>query len=308
MNKPMTDHVFCYLIDGAPVRIQCLRLTDAWRALHAAQDIEPGLVPTLGRSVAATALLATSIKFDGRLSVQLQSAGPLQLLLCQAVRRNAAHADGPASLGLRAMARAASDQPLPRVIEGDSMAGLLRDAHLAVTLENRRDDKRYQGITPVVDDSLARSFEHYFDQSEQLPTKLWLAADEHTAAGLMIQRLPGDAGNGEAWNRAGHLAATLTDRELIELDPPALIHRLFHQEDLRELPGRPAEFHCPCSRARVATMLVSLGREEVDAIIAERGEVEVNCEFCGTRYAFDDVDAAALFVAEQAGGGSRTIQ
>lgn len=282
----MTDHVYSYLFEHAPIRVQVVQMTQAWQAMHGAHDLPELVTHMLGRCAAATALLATSIKFDGRISVQVHSDGPLHLLLCQATH----------DLHLRGMAKLAAAQPLPAQAR---MADLVGQGHIAVTIENMRDDKRYQGITPIVASSLANSFEHYFAQSEQLPTRLWLAADDKTAVGLMLQRMPGADTDDDAWQRAQKLAETVTDSELLTLAPEELIHRLFHQEDLRRFEPRLLRFRCNCSKKRVGTMLASLGEAEVISILQEQGQVEVTCEFCGRRYPFDDVDAAGLFTQAQ---------
>lgn len=278
----MTDHVYSYLFEHAPIRVQVVQMSQAWQAMHSAHGLPDLVTHMLGRCAAATALLATSIKFEGRISVQMQSDGPLHLLLCQATH----------DLGLRGMAKLASAQPLPAQA---GMADLVGNGHIAVTIENMRDDKRYQGITPVVCNNLASSFEHYFAQSEQLPTRLWLAADDKVAAGLMLQRMPGVDTDDDAWQRAQKLAETVTDNELLTLTPDELIHRLLHEEDLRRFDPRPLRFRCNCSKNRVGKMLNSLGEAEVSSILEEQGQVEVTCEFCGRSYLFDGVDAAGLF-------------
>ena len=297
----MNDAVAPYIFEHAPIRIQAVRLTSAWQALHHAHNLPESITHTLGRCAAATALLATTIKFDGRISVQLQSKGPLQLLLCQATHK----------LGLRGMAQLAPNQTLPTTASENGIEGLADNGHIAVTIENMKDDKRYQGITPVVGDSLASSFEHYFAQSEQLPTRFWLAADNHTAAGFMLQRMPGqigEMGDDDAWVRAQQLADTLTSEELLALTQEDLVHRLYHEEDLRQLDPRPVHFHCNCSQKRVGAMLTSLGEPEIASIIEEHGQVEVTCEFCGRSYRFDDVDIAALFTEAQTAKGSKLLQ
>lgn len=296
--RDMNNIVAPYVFEYAPIRIQAVRMTDAWQALHQAHDLPAAITHTLGRCAAATTLLATTIKFDGRISVQLQSKGPLQLLLCQATH----------DLGLRGMAQLSTKLALPDDASGESIRGLADNGQLAVTIENMKDNKRYQGITPIVDASLAASFEHYFSQSEQLPTRLWLAANDNCAAGLMVQRMPGELVDEDVWERCQRLAETLTQEELLTLAPDALVHRLFHEEDLRQLTPRSLHFNCNCSQKRVGTMLASLGAEEVNGILQEQKQVEVTCEFCGRSYTFDDVDAAALFTEAPAGEGSDRLQ
>lgn len=281
----MDDQVVPYLFEHASIRVQVVRLTRAWQMLHRSHDLSTGATHMLGRCAAATALLATTIKFEGRINVQLQSDGPLRLLLCQCTHE----------LGLRGMARVAEAADLSEAAGRDSLQGLAGKGHIAITIENTREDKRYQGITPIMNDSLASSFEYYFDQSEQLPTRLWLAADAQTASGLMIQRMPGGDTREEDWERAQRLAETITADELLGLDAQEVVRRLYHEEDLRRLDGRPVRFYCRCARHSVSAVLQGLGEAEVQDILAEQGRVKVNCDFCGEEYLYDHVDAAALF-------------
>lgn len=294
----MDDHVAPYIFEHANIRLQVVRMGRAWQELHQWHQLAPGVAHMLGRCTAATALLATSIKFEGRVNVQLQGDGPLKLLLCQATHE----------LGLRGMARVAEGETLDASTGKDSLEGLVGKGHIAITIENSREDRRYQGITPVVDDSLSSSFEHYFMQSEQLPTRLWLAASGEVAAGLMLQRMPGDGDDEEDWSRVQQLAETITAEELLELDPTEIVRRLFHEEDLRQLPPRPVRFYCRCTREAVSNVLRGLGEEEVNDILAEQGRVKVNCDFCGEEYRYDPVDAASLFAEELSPAGTDRLQ
>jgi molecular chaperone Hsp33 len=165
---------------------------------------------------------------------------------------------------------------------------------MLLTAESPRGE-RYQGIVAVDKDSLAAVVESYFNQSEQLPSRVWLAADARVAAGLLLQRLPGDSGDEEDWRRVCILADTLQQRELLDVAPEALLRRLFHEEDLRLYEPEPVAFRCSCSRERIEDTLRALGREEVEAILEERGSVEADCEFCNAHYRFDAVDVAGLF-------------
>jgi len=158
----------------------------------------------------------------------------------------------------------------------------------------------YQGIVPLDGESMADVLQAYMRQSEQLDTRLWLAADEHVSAGLLLQSLPAEGGTAattdvDAWGRAVTLAQTITSDELLKLAPDAVLHRLFWQETLERYPEMSPHFACTCSRERIGRMLVSLGRDEVDSIIEEQGSVTVTCDFCNRQYTFDAVDATQLF-------------
>jgi molecular chaperone Hsp33 len=237
----------------------------------------------LGEAVAAAALFTGHAKIDGRLSVQLRGEGALRTLFAECT----------AAGTLRGIAQIEDDTAFPR-----DLRALGANAILAITIENPgtagREPTRYQGLVALESDSLAGAFEDYFRQSEQLPTRLLLAVDDERAAGLMLQKLPGDAGDEDGWNRAVALFETLSAKELLELPAELLLHRLFHEDGVEVLGVRPLRFGCSCSRDRVAAMLQSLGQQEADAAAAE-GVAEIRCEFCGQQYHFDADQIAGLF-------------
>src|SRR5690606_34744090 len=172
-------------------------------------------------------------------------------------------------------------------------------ALLAITIENPgldpREPQRYQSLVALQGNGLDEAFENYFRHSEQLPTRLLLAADGQHAAGLLLQKLPGDEGDDDGWVRAGALFDTLAHDELLATDGPALLHRLFHQEHPQLVGEKPLRFGCSCSRERVAGMLQSLGEEEARAAAEPTGQVEVRCEFCGQEYRFPLAEFGVLF-------------
>jgi molecular chaperone Hsp33 len=262
-----------------------VHLDDTWRQIRARGADVPGTaLELLGEAAAAAALFTGHAKVDGRLSVQLRGSGALRTLFAECtaagtLRGIAQVEDGEPARDLRAM--------------GDG-------AVLAITIENPvgrdREPVRYQGLVPLASDSLAGAFEAYFRQSEQLPTRILLAADDRRAAGLMLQKLPGDSGDEDGWARAGALFDTLSPAELLDWPADALLHRLFHEEAPEALGDRPLRFGCSCSRERVGAMLQSLGRDEADAAAAANGgDVRVRCEFCGQSYDFDPDQIDALF-------------
>jgi molecular chaperone Hsp33 len=282
------DSLARFLLPGAGVRGVRVHLDDAWAAIRTrAADLPASAVELLGEAAAAAALFTGHAKVDGRLSVQLRGTGPLRTLFAECT----------AAGTLRGIAQ---------VAEGGEPARDLRamgeGAVLAITIENPagpgREPVRYQGLVPLESDSLAGAFEDYFRQSEQLPTRILLAADEGAAAGLMLQKLPGDAGDDDGWARAGALFDTLSPAELLAWPTATLLHRLFHEESPQALGERPLRFACSCSRERVGAMLRSLGRDEAEAAMeANGGEVRVRCEFCGETYDFDPGQIEALFEA-----------
>ena len=290
-----TDSLRRFVFERYPFRGQLVHLGPAWRAMMEHHDYPAAVRDSLGEAVAAAALLASTLKFKGQLSLQLRGAGPMHLMLVEC-------SDG---LALRAVARF-RDPPETR-----DLRELSGNGTLTVTLEGDDLANRYQGVVPLAGERMSECLREYFESSEQLPTRLWLRADGEQASGLLLQRLPvttrpasaTESGAGgvsedeieDAWRRVQLVAGTVTDPELAELADRELLRRLFAEDDVRMFEAAPVYFRCRCSRVRVETMLRSLGRDEVDSIIAERGSVEVRCEFCSRAYRFDPVDVGALF-------------
>lgn len=288
------DLLHRFQLEHAGIRGAFVRLERSWQELRANGDYPGPLGEVLGHALAASALFTSTIKFAGRLSVQLQASGDLRLLFAECTH------DGC----IRGIARWNGSPPTTPI-------RLEPDARLAITIENRIADTRYQGMVPVEGGTLAHAFEGYFERSEQLPTRIVLAEANGRCGGLMLQQVAregGVAGNidEDGWNRCNHLLATMSESELLELAPEELLLRLFHEESVRLQPAHPLEFACTCSRERVEAMLRSLGRAENDATLAEQGSVDVHCEFCNRRYVFDDKDIAELFAGEIAAGGPAT--
>jgi molecular chaperone Hsp33 len=281
------DLLHRFLFEHLPVRGHLVRLDASWRAAIEHHDYPASVTAALGEAMAAAALMAGALKFEGRLSLQFEGPGPVRLVLAQCTHRHA----------IRGVAR---HDALP---EGESAEGLFGNGQLAVTLEQPDGGERYQGVVPLESDRLATNLEAYFERSEQLPSRLLLAATSDRAAGLLLQRVAlGDAGAGagpaeaeDSWRRIGLLAATTSPKELFDLPCRELLRRLFPEDDIRLFEGTPVFFQCTCSRERVAGILQALGGDEVEALLAERGDVEVRCEFCNRAWRFDSVDVAGLF-------------
>ena len=249
----------------------------------------------LGEAMAAVVLLASTIKFEGSLTLQLQGGNPVTLLVVQCTDR----------LNLRGIAH--WKDPLPDA--GAPLRDLIGDdARLAVTIEQKKRNERYQGIVPLEGETLAECFEQYFLRSEQLPTRLFLAADGNCAAGMLLQVMPGKDDTRDAWQHVTTLGETVRADELLGLDAPTIIHRLYNEDDVRLFESTPVAFRCSCSRDRTVGMLRALGEKEVREILAEQGHVEVNCEFCGRKYVFDAVDVEALLASDLPAEGTRTPQ
>ena len=285
-----SDRLTRFLLPHAGVRGVRVHLHEAWRQIRAREDYPAAVSELLGEAVAASALFTGHAKVEGRLSVQLRGEGRLRTLFAECT----------AAGTLRAIAQLAEgDAPPP----SRDLRALGYGAILAITIENPgargQDPTRYQGLVPLEADALSGAFEDYFRQSEQLPTRLLLAADDERAAGLMLQKLPGDTGDDDGWRRANALFDTLTAAEVLDLPADTLLTRLFHEEAPQRLGEKPLAFGCSCSRERVAAMLCSLGQDEARAAVID-GAARIRCEFCGQRYEFDPAAVEALFDGREA--------
>lgn len=301
MNMHDSDCLHRFDFEQLPIRGLLIHLDASWRALLEHRDYPPVIRDTLGETVVASVLLAATVKFDGQLTLQMKGDGPMHLLLAQCT----------AGLGVRALARY-REGAVDLSTDIQQLAG---EGNLTVTIESEDLKQRYQGIVPMTGERIAHCLETYFEQSEQLPTRLWLYADEQGVAGMLLQRLPtpqllddaaSDADHAEllknqqtqlddAWQRVQLIADTLKPVELRELTDREILRRLFNEDDLRLFDSAPVFFKCRCSRERVTGMLQSLGEAEVLSVLAEQGEVEVHCDFCNRAYHFDAVDVAQLF-------------
>ncbi|SFC69187.1 molecular chaperone Hsp33 [Polaromonas sp. OV174] len=302
-----------FIFDGLPVRGMLVRLTDSWQEILKRRQAAGGypieVTHLLGEMAAAGALMQSNIKFNGALVLQIFGDGPVKLAV----------AEVQPDLSLRATATVSGE-----VEAGSSLSQLVNvgnQGRCAITLDPKDKfpgQQPYQGVVPLFGDrhekieNLSEVLEHYMLQSEQLDTKLILAADGNVAAGLLIQRLPvkgvgnlqgrdtdeDQIGLNEDYNRIAILAGTLKREELLTLDVDTILRRLFWEEPITRFDPLSPSFACSCSRERVGNMLRGLGTAEIESIIAERGKVDVACEFCGEQYAFDPVDAAQLFTSQ----------
>jgi molecular chaperone Hsp33 len=303
-----------FLFEGVPVRGMLVRLTDAWREILSRRRTDDAatawpwpVAELLGEMAAAGVLMQSNIKFNGALVMQIFGEGPVKVAVAEVQH----------DLSLRVTAKVigevAADAHLQQLVNVNGRG------RCAITLDPKDrlpGQQAYQGVVPLNASTgtgqprLADVLEHYMRQSEQLDTKLVLAANEHVAAGLLIQRLPAEGGKVEAtgqeidpaeqlehFNRIATLAASLTAEELLQLDVETILRRLFWEEKLLRFDAQVPRFACTCSRERVAGMIRGLGAEEADSILAERGEIDVSCDFCGQHYRFDAVDTAQIFTA-----------
>ena len=318
-----------FLFDGLPVRGMLVQLTDVWQEIlkRRAANLDTGAYPEpvrylLGEMTAAAVLMQSNIKFNGALVMQIFGDGPLKLAVVE-VQPN---------LSVRATAKVVGALDGAQTLS--TMVNVKNEGRCAITLDpltKLPGQQPYQGVVPLFDDhrnkidKFSDVLQHYMLQSQQLDTILVLAADNKTAAGLLIQRLPikgegnlaakasmadeDEIGRNEDYNRISILAASLKSEELLQLDADTILRRLFWEEKLIRLETLAPSFACSCSRDRVSNMIRSLGADEVESILSERNDVEVGCDFCGMQYRFDAVDAAQIFTSvDKQVPGSSAIQ
>jgi molecular chaperone Hsp33 len=295
---PDTDVVRRFVAEHRDVRGQFVRLEAAWLALREHGDYPPAVRTLLGEATCAAVLLASTLKFDGVLTLQLQGSGAVRLLVAQCTD----------DFRIRAVARFDAAR-----LEEGGFRELAGDGQVTVTVESGRTGSRYQGIVPLVGDSLAASLEHYFASSDQVPTAVRLAAEDAGATGMLVQRMPSQGGSAGAddpaaanarsreadatFDSAGAALAGIGQDELLRRPPEELVQRCLPGVDARLYESQAVRFECRCSPDRVAGMLRSLGEAEVRDVLAEQGSVTVTCEFCHRPYRYDAVDVEQLFAA-----------
>ena len=291
--KDTADTLSRFLFEHLPIRGETVRLNEVWQSVIQRHDYPPVLRDLMGELCAAAVLLAATLKLKGAMVLQIHGKGAVKLLVVEC----------SGDLELRATAKWEGE------LKHGRLQDLVGDGRFVITLDPKDGKQAYQGIVPLEGDSIADILQSYMTRSEQLETRLWLAADGDSAGGMLLQKLPerGEPVDADAWNRATQLGDTLKPQELLTLPAGELVHRLYHEEDIRLFDAQPVTFRCTCSRDNVANMLRMIGRDEVDSIIAERGEVEVHCEFCNERYVFDSVDVDAVFSDLAAMTGSKTL-
>jgi molecular chaperone Hsp33 len=289
-----------FIFENAAVRGELVEISNAWQEIQARHNYPDAVRTVLGEMVASAALLSANLKFNGSIVMQIHGDGLVQLMVVEC----------DAALRVRATAKLAPGTVVP---DGATIAQLFNaqgKGRFVITLDPQ--DKMpgqqpYQGIVPLVGDDMATVIENYMLRSEQMDTRLWLAADDKVARGLLLQKLPrNSAAEGqvkqateeediETWNRAVSLASTLKRDEMLSTDIATLMRRLFWEETLRVFDPAHPQFHCTCTRERVGEMLKMLGQAEVDSALADLGQLAINCDFCGKHYGFDKVDCAQLF-------------
>lgn len=302
MHKDFMDSLQRFMFESAAVRGELVEISETWQQIQARKDYPPPVTKLLGEMLSAAALLSANLKFHGMLIMQMHGDGPVRLLVVEC----------DSELQMRATAKLAPDA----VVADHATLTELVNAHgqgrFVITLDPKDKlpgQQPYQGIVPLDGESVAVVIENYMLRSEQLDTRLWLAADRTVSRGLLLQKLPREGGittpvdDTESWNHTVTLASTLREEEMLSTDIATLMRRLFWEESVRVFEPRHPHFQCSCNREKVGNMLKMLGKEEVDAALADLGQLAINCDFCGQHYAFDAVDCAQLFAADTASDG-----
>lgn len=293
----MKDTLQKFMVDNAPVRGELVELSATWQQVLARRDYPVAVKRLLGEMLSAAALLSATLKFNGVIVMQVHGDGPVKLLVVEC----------DSELRLRATAKVIEGEVVPDDATLTQLVNLNGQGRFAITLDPQDKmpgQQAYQGIVPLDGDDVATVIENYMQRSEQLDTKLWLAADGQVSRGLLLQKLPTTGGINtpedelDTWNRMSMLGNTLRSEELLSTDIETLLRRLFWEETIRVFDPDHPQFHCSCSREKVGNMLKMLGREEVEEALADLGKLEVDCDFCGQHYEFDPIDCAHMFISD----------
>lgn len=274
------DKLHRFLFDKANIRGEIVALNEVWQTMLANHSYPEIIRQHLGEVMAASVLLSATMKFEGSLTIQASGDGHLNLMVVEC--RN--------DFGVRGVAK--YHEPFP---EETDLKSLLGKGTLVITIEQFKTNERYQGVVALEGNSVAEFLEGYLERSEQLETRIFLAADEHAVGGLLLQQLPGKNDDEDSWERVTHLGSTIKTEELLGLDAQEILHRLYHEEDVRLFDPEVVHFECSCSRKKVTNMLRSISHQEAADIVKEQGNISVDCEFCGKSYQFDEIDIAEVY-------------
>lgn len=282
------DLLHRFLFDDCDIRGEIVTLGDSYREILSHNRHVPAIRQLLGEFLAAVGLLSSTLKFDGRIILQARGDGPISTIMAECNHHN----------NLRGIVRLNSDVELIEdVALHGTMQQLLGNGVLVISIEPQRKEnfegklERYQGIVPMDAENLAGCLEHYFQQSEQLATRLWFAADDDIATGFLIQALPQQLNtdpedNRDKWETIITLADTIKREELIGLDHPTVLYRLFNEQPVRLFEPKKLQFACSCSKERCASALLTIGKDEVEELLIEQGSINIDCQFCNQHYHF----------------------
>lgn len=276
------DFIQRFIFENAPVKGEIVHLETTFQDIINKKDYPPMVEQLLGEALISTLLIVSSIKFKGSLSLQFQGDQRLPLLLVQTDE----------NLNIRACVRFQEN------LATEEYAESFLTGKMALTITQDNQTQSYQSIVPIGSTSMAENLMFYFAQSEQISTKIWLAAESNRAAGIMLQLMPGGTTEEREhfWEYAVQIGETITPQELINLNNETLLHRLYHEEDLRLFDKRNVRFQCRCSQEKMRQVLLAIGEKEARDIISEQGKIEVECDFCNKKYYMDIIDLEMLFL------------
>ncbi|MBF8176983.1 MAG: Hsp33 family molecular chaperone HslO [Burkholderiaceae bacterium] len=294
----MTDTLQKFMFENTAVRGELVDVSETWKHVQARREYPAAVKTILGEMLSAAALLSANLKFNGAIVMQIHGDGPLRLLVVEC----------DSDLNMRATAKLADSAVIADDTTLTQLVNQNGSGRFVITLDPKDKlpgQQAYQGIVPLDGESVATVIENYMMRSEQLDTRLWLAADGNVSRGLLLQKLPGEGGiksasgeEMEPWDRSVMLASTLRTEELLSTDIETVMRRLFWEEDIRIFDPKHPHFLCSCTREKVGSMLKMLGQAEVETALEEMGKLAIDCDFCGQHYEFDPVDCAQLFVSE----------
>ena len=274
-----------FLFKDHSIRGQHIHLSECWTQMIQDRHYPEAVQTLLGELALVSVMIGNSLKHDGKIILQIQGSGPVNLLLVEVT----------SELKIRGMAKIKDEIP-----DEAGLSALLGDGQILLTLENTQTDSHFQSYVPREAETVAECFAQFFEQSDQQTTRLWLTANNQTAGGIILQKMPDHGGSSkeydeDAWNRINHLTATIKDEELAQLESETLLHRLFHEELVELYPGREVIYECPQDRSRIDAMLKSLGEEEVRDILKEQGKISIHNEICNFHMIYNEEDVNALF-------------
>lgn len=275
-----------FLFKEHDIRGQHIQLNQSWQSMIQDRHYPPAVTALLGELTAIATLMAGNMKHEGRITMQVQGTGPISLLVVDVTH----------DLKIRGMAKTNQE-----IEQQETLNELLGDGQILVTLENTQTQHHFQSYVPREGNSVAEAFETFLSQSEQLPSKLWLSADEQSLGGIIIQKMPNTEvveHDEDAWDRIMHLTSTVTNEELTQIAAEDLIHRLFHEELVELFEGQDVAYECPQDIEKIKAMLISLGEEEVRNLLEEQGEIVIHNEMCNFHARFNKTDIDALFTPE----------
>jgi molecular chaperone Hsp33 len=282
-----SDSAQRFMFESANIRGELVHLTESFATIMQQHRYPPFIQQFLGELLVAAVLLAGTIKFKGELTIQLETEGPIHLLVAKCTD----------AFTIRGLAN------WEKSVDPATLVDAFERGKLVITVQPKHKSNYYQSIVPLMHRGVSEAIEHYFQQSEQLLTKLWLYVDQGRAAGMLLQKMPGaeDAAMHTYWEHVLTLANTATRDELLALDNQRLLHRLYHAETLRMFDPRPVRFACTCTVQRMEGAILTLGEEEARLMLKKNKAIQVTCEFCNQVFAFDAVDVARIFAMQDKG-------